>query len=146
MEFAIVVPLFFLLVFAIIDLGRYYFVKVTIENAVRQAGRYAVTGQSMTNLTRVASIKKVAQNAAPGLDLTQILISSTLGGSNQAGTSTSNNLAAAGGPGDSVTISLTTNLKLFTNLIGRYYGTNDTSTFTETVTFRNEDFPSSQTD
>ena len=84
-EFAIVVPLFFLLVFAVLDLGRYYFVKITIENAVRQAGRFAVTGQSLSNMTRVASIKQVAQNSAPGLDLTQIIVSSTLGGSNQAG-------------------------------------------------------------
>lgn len=151
-EFAVVLPLFFLLMFGIIDLGHLYFVQVTLENAIRQAGRYAVTGQHLPDpnnsgktLSRVASIKQVAQNSAPGLDLTQILISSKQGGQWQ-GSDTTTNLNAAGLPGDTVTISLTTHLTLFTNLMGHFYGTNDVDTFSESVTFRNERFPYNQTD
>jgi Flp pilus assembly protein TadG len=140
-EFAMVLPLFFLLMFGILDMGHLYFVQVTLENAVRQAGRYAVTGQKMSGLTRVASIQKVAQNAAPGLDLSKIVVSSSAGSA----TGGVGNANSAGFPGDNVTISLTTHLTLFTNLMGHYYGTNDVDTFTDSVTFRNERFPYNQT-
>ena len=127
-EFALVVPLFFLLLFGIIDLGHLYFVQVTLENAVRQAGRYAVTGQKMPGETRLSSIVKVAQKSAPGLDLSQILISSGQGGSSVSSNGTP---TAAGLPGDTVTISLTTNLKLFTNMLGHFFGTNDVAKVAE---------------
>jgi Flp pilus assembly protein TadG len=140
-EFAIVVPLFFLLMFGIIDLGHLYFVKVTLENAMRQAGRYAVTGASMPGMSRLASIVTVAKNSAPGLDISNIVISSPLGGSSVSSNGTA---SAAGLPGENVTISLTAHLTLFTNLIGHYYGTNDVDTFTVSTTFRNEQFPYSQ--
>ena len=142
-EFAVVLPLFFLLMFGILDMGHLYWVQVTLENAVRQAGRYAVTGQKMPGETRLSSIVKVAQKAAPGMDLTQILITSGEGGSSVSSNGTP---SAAGLPGDTVTISLTTHLTLFTNLMGHFYGTNDVDTFTEAVTFRNERFPYNWTD
>jgi Flp pilus assembly protein TadG len=137
-EFAIVLPLFFLLIFGILDMGHLYFVQVTIENAVRQAGRFAVTGQKLPGQpSRVASIQQVARNAAPGLDLTAIVISSSSGSA----TGGVGNVDSAGLPGEDVTISLKTHLTLFTNLMGHYYGTNDVDTFSESVTFRNERFP-----
>lgn len=137
-EFAIVVPLFFLLMFGIIDLGHLYFVQITLQNAMRQAGRYAVTGASMPGMSRVDSIRTVAQNSAPGLDLSNIIISSQAGGSSTGGLGSA---SSAGFPGENVTISLTTHLTLFTNLIGHYYGTNGVDTFTVSTTFRNEQFP-----
>src|ERR1700722_12144406 len=115
-EFAMVLPLFFLLIFAIIDLAHLYWVQVTLENAIRQAGRYAVTGRSFTGLTRVESIKEVAENAAPGmLDPTQINISGEVNNSLVGGVGTA---SFAGYPGQNVTISLTTHLSLFTPMIG----------------------------
>src|SRR5580693_7493960 len=107
-EFAIVVPMFFLLMFGILDMGHLYFVQVTLENAVRQAGRYAVTGQKMPGLTRVQSIQKIAANAAPGLDLTKVVISSSSGSA----TGGVGNADSAGLPGQNVTISLATHLTL----------------------------------
>ena len=136
-EFALVLPLFFLLMFGILDMGHLYFVKVTLENAVRQAGRFAVTGRSLPGMTRVDSIRAVAQGAAPGLDLTKIVITSSAGSS----TGGVGNASSAGAPGDNVTISLTTHLTLFTPMMGHYYGTNSVDTFTQAVTFRNERFP-----
>jgi TadE-like protein len=44
LEFAIAATVFFLLFFAAIDFGFFFFAKVTMQNAVRQAGRYAITG------------------------------------------------------------------------------------------------------
>ena len=140
-----VVPLFFLLTFGMIDLGHVFFVQISLQNAMRQAGRFAVTGnhltQGGTNLTRVASIAQIAQNAAAGLSIANIKICSVNGGCS--GPSASNP-AAAGGPGDTVTISLTSNMQLYTPMIGRFFGTNGVYTFTVSTTFRNEPFDPKQ--
>ncbi|MCG3150240.1 MAG: hypothetical protein PCFJNLEI_03721 [Verrucomicrobiae bacterium] len=137
-----VVPLFLLLTFGMIDIGRAFFVQVTLQNAVRQAGRFAVTGNHLmdpnTNreMSRVDSIIKVAQNAAAGLDVSNIQISSVNNGNTGP--------ARAGGPGDTVTISLTTNLRLITPLIGRFFP-NGIHTFRVSTSFRNEPFPPNRT-
>ncbi len=141
-EFALVAPLFFLLVFGITDFGRLFFTQETLQFALREAGRYAVTGQHMADpnnanatLSRVASIKAIAQQKAIGLisDPNNITVSS--GGIPN----------YAGGPGDTVVVSLTTNLKLITPMIGRFFGPSQTYTFTVQTTFRNEPFDFSQT-
>lgn len=41
-EFAIVAPIFFLLLFAIIDFGRYVYYVQIINNAAREGARYAI--------------------------------------------------------------------------------------------------------
>lgn len=43
-EFALTLPLLLLLMFGIIEFGRIFQSWVTIQNAARQAARYAVTG------------------------------------------------------------------------------------------------------
>ncbi|OEE78556.1 pilus assembly protein TadE [Vibrio genomosp. F6 str. FF-238] len=45
-EFSIVASFFFLLIFTVIDLGIYGYVKLTMQHSVREGARYAVTGQS----------------------------------------------------------------------------------------------------
>jgi Flp pilus assembly protein TadG len=136
-EFALVAPLFFLLVFGITDFGRLFFTQETLQFALREAGRYAVTGQQMVDpnnanahLSRVDSIKAIAKQKAIGIDVSNITVSSPQGG-----------LATpSGGPGDTVVVSLTTNLKLITPMIGRFFGPSQTYTFTVQTTFRNEPF------
>jgi Flp pilus assembly protein TadG len=137
-EFALVAPLFFLLVFGITDFGRLFFTQETLQFALREAGRYAVTGQHITNSngsvqSRVASIIAIATQKAIGINVSNISVSSD-GISN-----------FAGNPGDTVVISLTTNLKLITPMIGRFFGPSQTYTFTVQTTFRNEPFDASQT-
>jgi Flp pilus assembly protein TadG len=143
-EFSFVLFLLCMLTFGIMDFGRIFFTQMTLQNAVRQAGRLAVTGNHLPdpnnagqNLSRVASITQAAKKAAPGLDLTNIQITSTTGGSSGAG--------RAGGPRDTVTISLTTSLRLFTPMIGQFFGTSGVYTFTVATTFLNEPFSPSQT-
>ncbi len=85
------------------------------------------------NLSRVNSIIQIAQNAAQGLDVAAIQVSSLDGGS-----------GSAGGPGDTVTISLTTNLKFMTGYVAQFFN-NGTYTFTVSVSFKNESFPPSDT-
>jgi Flp pilus assembly protein TadG len=136
LEFAFVAPIFLLLLCAIVDFARLFYVETTLQNAVRQAGRFAITGNHLSdpqhpgqNLSRVNSIIQVATNAAVGLDVSAIQVSSLNGGP-----------GSAGGPGDTVTICLTTNLKLITTMVGQFFP-NNTYTFTVSVSFKNEPFP-----
>ncbi|MFN2222124.1 MAG: TadE/TadG family type IV pilus assembly protein, partial [Candidatus Promineifilaceae bacterium] len=44
-EFALVITLLLLIIFVIIEAGRLFQAWVTVQNAARSAGRYAITGQ-----------------------------------------------------------------------------------------------------
>jgi Flp pilus assembly protein TadG len=143
-EFALVFPLFVLLAFGVLDLGRLYVTQMSVQHAMREAGRFAVTGNHLpdsknpgTMLSRVDSIVQVAQNAAGGIDLSGIHITSIEGGQKGPG--------RAGGPGDTVTISITVNMKLITPIIGRYFSPDGIYTFTASTSFKNEPFPPGQT-
>ncbi len=134
-EFAVVLPLFLLLTLGILDFGRLFWTQETMSYALREAGRYAVTGQHMTGTNgsaeaRVQSIINVAEQYSAGLinaqNASQITVSS--GGATN----------YAGGPGETVIISLTTGLKLLTP-VGVYFP-NNTYTFTTSTAFRNEPF------
>jgi Flp pilus assembly protein TadG len=138
-EFALVVPFFFLLVCTLMDFGRLFFVQMSAEEAVQEAGRFASTGNTMANpadpnqqLTRIQSITQVVENSA-FLDpsSTNVQVSSLAGG-----------VGNAGGPNDTVTVSLTTNLPLMTPMVAAFFP-NGIYTFTSSATFRNEPFPSS---
>src|SRR5580704_16755526 len=114
-EFLLVAPLFFFLIFAVFDFGRLFFVEMEIENAVQEAGRFASTGNHLPDpknpgqsLSRVNSIIAAVQQAAFGTQIASTQISSLRGGK-----------GSAGGPGDTVTVSVTTNLKLMTPIIAR---------------------------
>jgi len=139
-EFALVVLLFFLLIFGVLDFGRLFFVQMSVQNAVQQAGRFAVTGNHLPdpnnpgqNLSRVNSIIATAQNAAVGATITNVQVSSLKGGA-----------GSAGGPGDTVTVSVTTSLQLVTPLIAQFFP-GGTYTFTSSVSFKNEPFPPANT-
>ena len=129
-EFALVLPLFMLLTFGVLDFGRLFWTQETLSYALREAGRYAVTGQhqTVTNTvqSRVQSIINIAQQYSAGIPVSGITVTS--GGVTN----------FAGGPGDTVVISLTTGLKLLTP-VGMYFP-NNTYTFTTSTSFRNEPF------
>lgn len=136
MEFALVATMMFTVMLGCFEFACLMYGQLTLQGAVREAGRYAMTGNHLPdpnhsgqNLSRIASITQVAQQDAMGLDVSNIQISSLLGGANN-----------AGGPGDTVTISLTANLPLMTALIGQYF-THGVYTTTVSATFRNEPFP-----
>src|SRR5271166_6763505 len=140
LEFALVAPMFFVLFFAVFDFSRLFYVEMTLQNAVRAAGRYASTGNHLPdpqhhgqNLSRLNSIIQVAQQNAIGLSVAGIQISSAAGGS-----------GSAGGPGDTVTVSLTTNLQLMTPIVAQFFK-NGIYTFTVSVSFKNEPFPPGNT-
>jgi Flp pilus assembly protein TadG len=140
-EFAMVAPLFFLLTFAVVDFGRLFFAQMNLTEAVQEAARYASTGNHLANpsnpsqnLSRVQSIIDTAEaDAWAGANVVSAQVSSLNGG-----------VGSAGGPGDTVTVSLTTSLPLMTPIIGQFFP-NGAYTFTSTATFKNEPFSASNT-
>jgi len=64
-EFAIVLPLLLMVFFGIFEFGRFYFTKLTLQHAVREATRFAVTGNTLTDpetgepIDRAGSILRV---------------------------------------------------------------------------------------
>jgi Flp pilus assembly protein TadG len=140
LESALVMSLFFLLTFGMLDFGRMFYVQMTLQNAVREAGRFASTGNHLPdpkhpgqNLSRMDSIIATATQGALGSSVTGIQVTSAQGG-----------VGDPGGPGDTVTVSITSDLKLITPLIAHFFK-NGTYTFTSSVTFKNEPFPPNQT-
>lgn len=135
-ETAICIGAFLMLVMGAMDFGYLYNVKTTLQNAVRQAGRYAVTGQSMSGEDRYQSIVTVLENTSLGLaNANNITITCTPegGGCPDPG----------GGPGDIVTIKVAYQYHFMTGPIaaffsGGYYTVNVGGSFT------NEPFPPSQ--
>ena len=140
LEFALVAPMLLLLVFAVFDFARLFYVEMNLQNAVREAGRYGITGNHLPDskhpgqaLSRVNSIIQVAQQAAIGIDVSNIQISSVGGGS-----------GSAGGPGDTLIISLTTDLQLMTPIVAQFFN-GGKYTFTVGVSLKNEPFPPGNT-
>jgi Flp pilus assembly protein TadG len=139
-EFLLVAPLFFFLIFAVFDFGRLFLVEMEVENAVQEAGRFASTGNHLPDpknpgqsLSRVNSIIATLQQAAFGTQVSNIQISSLRGGN-----------GSAGGPGDTVTISVTSNLQLMTPMVSRGFP-NGIYTFNSSCSFKNEPFPPGNT-
>lgn len=140
-EMALVLPMFLMLLCGVVDFSNVFYTEMTVQNALRQAGRFATTGNHLAdpnnpgnNLTRVNSIIATAQQAAPGFNFNSISISSVNGGA-----------GSAGGPGDIVTISITTGVQMLTPIIAPFFKPNGKYNFTVSVTFKNEPFPANQT-
>lgn len=147
-EFALAAAIFLMLLFAVIDFGYFFYVKVTLQNAVRQAGRYAITGTCTAGTNcfvngsgdRYNSIVQVALNYSFGM-LTAANVTITClpppigltGGCPGYG-------GGAGGPGDTVMITATYTWNPVTAWIARIF-TGGAYTFNVSATFRNESFP-----
>ena len=145
-ELALILPLFFLLIFSVMDFGMMFFVQENVQQAVLAGARFASTGSHeagtspITHLpySRVQSIQDyvVAQASVPiamGASLSTIQVSSANGGA-----------GSAGGPQDIVTVSLTTSLSLKTPFLSRFF-VNGLYTFAASATVLNEPFPPGQT-
>lgn len=69
-EFSLVAAVFFSVFFTIVDLSVYNYVKLTMQNAVREGARYAVTGRSDLDPdgtgNRVAAVTAMISNASNG--------------------------------------------------------------------------------
>lgn len=66
-EFALVLPILVLLLFGIIDLGWMFYVNLTMQHAVREGTRYAVTGRSDMGQDRRSALIEKIKKASSGL-------------------------------------------------------------------------------
>jgi Flp pilus assembly protein TadG len=139
-EFALIAPIFFLLLAGMIDFGRLFFVQLTMQDALRQAARFASTGQHLGGTdplgnpyTRETSINQIIFNeaAAAGIPAASVnvIVSSTQGGSGN-----------AGNPMDTVTISVQVTMNLLTGYIAHYFAPNGQYVFTLRMGYKNEAF------
>lgn len=56
-EFILVFPLVLVLMFGLFEFSRYYFTRISVQHAVREAARYAVTFRTTSGMTRAESIR-----------------------------------------------------------------------------------------
>ncbi len=107
-EVAISLFLLLVLTMAAIDFGYLFSTKVTLQNAIRQAGRYAITGQCITggdgscSQSRYNSIVQTLQSNSLGFLNTSNTSDISISCTNNGGGCPNN----AGGPGDLITISV----------------------------------------
>lgn len=136
-ETALAIPICLLLIFGIVDVGRVLFAHMTLQHAVREAGRFAVTGRTSPGSggshPRLDSIIQVVVDDSAPFRLTpsDVQVSSAGGGS-----------GSPGGPGDRVTIAVSYSVRLLTPLIGAFFHNPDGAFVVDvSTTFRNEPFP-----
>ena len=145
LEFAMALSLFLLLVLGSMDYAYFFYTKLTLQHAVRQAGRYAITGQCVTDsngacaLNRYSSIISTLRNAS-----NNILNSTNASDVNVTCTPNGGGCPnLAGGPGDIITITVAYKYTFMTAPIAKFF-TGGSYTITVSTAFNNEPFPPSQ--
>lgn len=67
-ETAVVLPIFLLIVFGLVEMGRLFQTYSTVQHAAREGARFAITGRDdIVSGNRLESIKEVAEERAVGL-------------------------------------------------------------------------------
>ncbi len=141
-EAAFAVVVFGLLVFGIIDVARVQYARTRLQYAVSQAGRFAITGQTMADpdnpsvtLTRKEAIVRRLRSLAGITDLknADVVIESidALGNVSQ----------GPGGPGDVVVVRAQYAVPMVAPVLGALFA-DKSVTITCSASFRNEEFPS----
>jgi hypothetical protein len=144
-EFALVLPLFVLLLFGIIDFGRYFFVQHTVQFATREGTRLATVGGALTNpdgtpMSRIASVVKEIQDSADlAVDPSDLSISvfPITGYSDPEGWDGMQN---AGNPGDYMRVRTRYTYTFLTPFIGDFFS-GGVNVIQAEATYRNEIFP-----
>lgn len=143
-EFAIIAPAFLMLMIGVIELSMVYFANLTMQHAVREGARYAVTGQSnldpnTSSQQRYQAVMQKIKDSSMGMydkvGPPTVSVSNISGGSNS-GT------GMFGNPGDIVVISLDCNWPLVTPMMAAFFN-NGKAHFVVAATMRNESFSGS---
>jgi|HubBroStandDraft_5_1064220.scaffolds.fasta_scaffold63317_3 Flp pilus assembly protein TadG len=140
------ISLMLLLVFsmAAMDFGYLFSQKLTLQNAVRQAGRYAITGQCVTgsngscSVTRYNSVVQTLQNTSLGYLNTSNTGDVSMTCTNEGGGCPN----SAGGPGDLVTISVSYPYTFLSPMLAAFFPSHS-YTIKVGASFTNESFPPS---
>ena len=136
-EFAIIAPAFLLLMIGMIELSMAYFANLTMQHAVREGARYAVTGNkdldpASSNQQRYQAVIQKMKDSSMGIyDKVNPVI--TVNGTS--GTSA----GMFGNSGDIVVISVAYNWKFATPMMNVFYKDGKSSNVVA-ATMRNESF------
>ena len=145
-ELALVVPLFILLIFGIIDFGWYFFVEHTLQYATREGMRLALVGGKLTDangnpMSREASIAKaIKDNASMAVDPSNLSIYIFPIANDYSDPKNWQNLPPdAGDPGSYMRVKTRYPYKFLTPLIGAFF-TGGSTMVEAQGTYRNELF------
>jgi Flp pilus assembly protein TadG len=146
-EMALVLPIFVLLLFAIIDFGRFFFVQHTLQYATREGTRLALVGGTITGaggvpLDRTNSILTTIRNRAavainPGSLAISIFPLDPAAG--YIDPTVTVGVTNPGGPGQYMRVRTNYVYTFFTPLIGRFFPLGQRTIVAE-ATYRNEMF------
>ena len=145
MEFAVVLPLFVIILFAIVDFGIFFFVQHTVQFATREGARVALVGRQLDDgagnpLSREASIVKTIEDKAKvavrPTDLTIAIYAVNADYTDPTGWLASRD---AGLPGQFMRVRVRYHYKLITPLIGSLFNGGKILVQAE-ATYKNEQF------
>lgn len=135
-EFALVAPLFFLLLFSIVDFSAMMWANLTMQHAVREGARYAITGQSSSPQRYQAVLAKIHDSSLGVYDMSNATVSTWVNGTSQ-----SNGNSMFGGAGDIVVIEVNCSWPLLTPMVAAFFkSTGGKYNFSVAATMRNEAF------
>jgi Flp pilus assembly protein TadG len=123
-EFALVLPMLFILIISIVDFGIYFFVQHTLQYATREGVRLALVGRTLTDqtgnqLNREASIIKMVNDCASiGVNPNQIQISIYPVNPDYTDPVDWSTTQNAGSPGSYMRVKTRYNYKFITPLVG----------------------------
>ncbi len=147
-EFALVIPVLFLLIFGIVDLAVMFYVNLTMQHAVYQGTRYEITGQSGLGTDRRSAMIQEIKNNSNGLydknmhvpkdPEIRVIVPSQVTFPNYSATPVTGN---PGNPSDIIVVSLTYTWPLLTPLLKPFFP-GGSYTFTVKSTMKNELFSS----
>lgn len=136
-EFAIILPLLLLLLLAIIEFGALFWVKLTMQHAVREGARYAITGRVDLDPDPDEHLRPRA--VAEKIKLSSLGLYDSVVTGMTVTDPDGNELGGFGGPGETVVIKLQCSWPLLTPLVRPFFG-EGTYNFTVSSAMRNENF------
>jgi hypothetical protein len=141
-EMAIVMPVFLLVLLALVEFGMMFFVTLTMQYAVREGARYSITGQSNLDPNtkdpqRFAAVIQKIRDSSLGL-YGKVAPVISVNGTSYKPSAYSNGMF--GTAGSIVVLKLDCDWTVSTPLISRFF-TNGKYHFAVAATMRNEYFP-----
>jgi Flp pilus assembly protein TadG len=134
-EMAIVAPVAFLLLIGVIEFSLVFFLTLTMQYAVREGARYAITGNSADGSVRLDSVKQIIRSNSLGYYDTLCPVTSVNGT-----TATSANAGSVlGAPGDIIVLRLECSWTLATPIVAAVFP-NGQYKFVVAATMQNEQF------
>jgi Flp pilus assembly protein TadG len=141
-EMAIVAPVFILVLLALVEFSMMFFAQLSMQYAVREGARYAITGQSnldpaAKNQQRYVAVIEKIKDSSMGM-YAKVAPTISVNGTSYASSSYSNGMFGAAGT--LIVLQLDCDWKFTTPIVASLF-TNGSYHFVVAATMRNEFFP-----